>query len=77
MGGLVQFMQSTPGRLTRGIAGVALIVVGLFALQGTGGLIVAIIGLIPLFAGLAGICLLAPLGGYTLRGKRHTGHALP
>jgi DUF2892 family protein len=68
MNGFVGFMQSWIGRLLRIVAGLALIGVGLFVMQGVWGYVVAAIGLIPLFAGAAGICLLAPLFGYTLSG---------
>jgi hypothetical protein len=68
MNGLVGFMQSWEGRLLRVVAGLALIGVGLFVMQGAWGYVVAAIGLIPLFAGVVGICLFAPLFGYTLSG---------
>jgi hypothetical protein len=77
MGRLVHFMQSAVGRLARIVAGLALIGVGFLVMHGVGGVIVAIVGLVPLFAGLAGICLFAPLVGYTLQGKPRTGHAHP
>jgi hypothetical protein len=53
------------------------LVVGLFVVHGFGGAIVAIVELVPLFTGLAGTCLLAPLRGYTLRGKPGTSHVHP
>jgi hypothetical protein len=63
------------GRLLRVVAGLALIAVGLFVMQGAWGYIVAAIGLIPLFAGTIGICLLAPLSGYTVAGEPRGTHA--
>jgi Protein of unknown function (DUF2892) len=74
MNGFVGFMQSWIGRLLRVVAGLALIAVGLFVMQGPWGYVVATIGLIPLFAGVVGICLLAPLFGYTLAGKPRLAH---
>jgi Inner membrane protein YgaP-like, transmembrane domain len=68
MNGFVGFMQSWIGRLLRIVAGLALIAVGLFVMQGAWGYVVAVIGLVPLLAGIAGNCLLAPLFGYTLPG---------
>jgi hypothetical protein len=68
MNGFVGFMQSWVGRLLRIVAGFALIAIGLVVVQGVWGYVVAAIGLIPLFAGIVGICLLAPLFGYTLSG---------
>jgi Inner membrane protein YgaP-like, transmembrane domain len=69
MNGFVGFMQSWAGRVLRIVAGLALIGIGLFLIQGVWGYVVAVIGLIPLFAGAAGVCLLAPLFGYTLAGE--------
>lgn len=74
MKGFVTFMASTAGRLVRIIAGIVLILVGLFALGGTGGntagIVVAVIGLVPLLAGLFDVCLFAPLFGYPLSGSK-------
>ncbi|HEY7094925.1 MAG TPA: DUF2892 domain-containing protein [Ktedonobacterales bacterium] len=75
MTGFVGFMQSWIGRLLRVVAGLALIAVGLFVMQGAWGYVVAAIGLVPLFAGVVGICLLAPLFGYTLAGEPRKVHA--
>jgi hypothetical protein len=62
-------MQSAAGRLLRIVAGLALTGVGWFVVQGTWGVVLAIVGLIPLIAGLAGVCLFAPLFGLTLCGE--------
>lgn len=74
MKGFVSFMASTAGRLVRIVAGIVLILVGLFALGGTGGntagIVVAVIGLVPLLAGLFDVCLFAPLFGYPLSGSK-------
>ena len=70
MGAFVQFMQSVSGRVLRIVVGIALIAVGLFLIQGAWGFVVAIIGLVPLIAGLLGFCLIAPLFGFTLKGER-------
>ena len=75
MNGFVGFMQSWVGRLLRIVAGFALIAIGLVVVQGAWGYVVAVIGLIPLFAGTVGICLLAPLFGYTLAGEPRKAHA--
>lgn len=60
MNGLIQFMNSVWGRAARVILGLALIWYGLFVLGGTAGVIVAVIGLIPIGLGLAGRCVLEP-----------------
>jgi uncharacterized membrane protein len=64
---LVKFMTSSAGRLLRGLVGLVLIIIG-FALGG-GWLTLSVIGLIPLFAGIANVCLLAPLMGQPLKGR--------
>lgn len=46
-----QFMASTAGRIARILAGIALIVIGVFAIGGTAGWIVAAVGLLLLAAG--------------------------
>jgi hypothetical protein len=61
--GFARFMSSLAGRLLRIVAGIALIVIGLGVVQGTGGIILAIIGLVPLVAGLGKFCIFAPLFG--------------
>jgi Inner membrane protein YgaP-like, transmembrane domain len=57
---VVKIMNGTAGRSARVLAGLALIGAGL-ATDGTGGVILAIVGAVPLLAGTAGICLAAPL----------------
>jgi hypothetical protein len=66
---IVDFMQSWVGRLPRIVAGFAVIAIGLVVMQGIWGYVVAVIGLIPLVAVAAGICLLAPPFGYTVAGE--------
>jgi len=57
------FIASPAGRLARIIAGLALILIGLLALGGIWGWILAIVGLVPLLAGLFDRCVFAPLFG--------------
>ena len=64
----VNFMNSAAGRGLRIVAGLALIVIGLASVGGTGGVILAVVGLVPLFAGIANVCLFAPLFGRDLHG---------
>jgi hypothetical protein len=70
MNPFVSFMASTVGRLVRIVAGIALIAAGLFAVGGTGGTIMAVVGLVPLLAGLLDFCLFAPLFGNPLSGPK-------
>lgn len=71
--GLAKFMAQMPGRLIRIVAGVALIVVGLFVMGGSngeiGGIIVAVIGILPILAGAFNFCLIAPIIGAPFSGK--------
>jgi hypothetical protein len=70
MNPFIKFMASTAGRVTRVIAGLALILWGIMGLAGTTGIVVAIIGLVPLLAGLFDFCVFAPLFGAPLSGPK-------
>ena len=65
--GFFKFMASTAGRVVRVIAGVALIVVG--GLLGGGWWALAVVGLVPLAAGVLDVCLFNVLFGQPLSGK--------
>ena len=64
------FMASTAGRIIRVLAGLALIAWGLLGLGGTTGVIVAVVGAVPLLAGLFDFCVFAPLFGCPLSGSK-------
>ncbi len=70
MNGLFQFLASTTGRIVRVMAGVILIALGLLVIKDTAGIIVAIIGVVPLLAGLFDFCLFAPLFGLPFQGPQ-------
>ncbi|WP_425358308.1 YgaP-like transmembrane domain [Aeromicrobium marinum] len=61
----VTFMNSPAGRLLRIVAGVAMIIVGLAAVGGAGGVVLAVVGVVPLLAGLLDVCLV----GFLIRGR--------
>jgi hypothetical protein len=65
---IVQLMNSRAGRAARVLAGLALIGTSA-ALGGTGGLVLAVIGIVPLAAGTAGACLAAPLLRVPMRAR--------
>jgi hypothetical protein len=65
--GFVNFMSSTAGRVARIVVGIVLIIIG--ALTGGAGWIIAVIGLVPLLAGLFDVCLFAPLLKQPMSGK--------
>jgi hypothetical protein len=63
-------MASTTGRITRIVAGIVLIAWGLMGLGGIAGIAVAIVGAVPLLAGLLDFCVFAPLFGCPLSGPQ-------
>ncbi len=65
-----KFMASTAGRIIRIVAGIVLVALGLLVMHGTGGIIVAIVGLVPLVAGLFDFCVFAPLFGAPMSGPK-------
>lgn len=62
------FMASPTGRALRMAAGFVLIAAGL-GIGGAAGVIVGVVGLVPLGAGMFDICTVAPLMGLPLRGR--------
>jgi hypothetical protein len=70
MNPFIKFMASTTGRIVRIAAGAALIIWGLMGLGGTTGIVVAVIGAVPLLAGLFDFCVFAPLFGNPLSGPK-------
>lgn len=65
---VVKTMNGRAGRTARVLAGLVLIGAGL-ATGGTGGVIVAVVGVLPLLAGATGTCLAAPLLRAPLRAR--------
>ncbi len=70
MNPFISFLASSTGRLVRVVAGIALVVWGWFGLGGAAGLVIAIVGLVPLLAGLFDFCVFAPLFGAPLSGPK-------
>lgn len=75
MAKFIGFMQSSEGRVVRIGLGVVLIALGAFAIQPPAGYVVMLVGLVPLAAGLIGVCFIGPLFGYTLSGDHRMHHA--
>ena len=73
--GFAQFMSSGLGRGLRIVAGIILIAVGLAVVGGIGGIVLAVVGLVPLLAGVLDVCLFAPLFGAPLKGTDVRAHA--
>jgi len=70
----VDFMRSTTGRGARILAGIAIMIAGVGVVGGTGGVVVALVGLVPFFAGVFNFCVFAPLFGMNLVGQKKHGH---
>lgn len=70
MNPFVSFMASTAGRVLRAVVGIVLVYVGWVSMGGTGGIILALVGLVMIAAGVFDFCLFAPLFGNPLSGKK-------
>ena len=64
-----QFMATNIGRLLRILAGMILVLVGLYVLAGVIRIVSAILGLLLIAAGLFNFCFIAPLLGAPFWGK--------
>ena len=62
------FMATPLGRGLRIVVGVILMMLGLIGIGGWRGLVLALVGAVPLCAGLLNVCLLAPLIGAPFQG---------
>ncbi len=72
--GFAKFMASPLGRLIRIVAGIALIAVGLWVLNASVlGIVLAVVGVVPLVAGLFDFCVFAPLFGGPFSGREARG----
>jgi uncharacterized membrane protein HdeD (DUF308 family) len=71
MNPFVKFMASRNGRITRIVAGAVLIILGFFVVDDiTLGVVLMVVGLVPLLAGIFDFCLLAPLFGAPMSGAK-------
>jgi type IV secretory pathway VirB2 component (pilin) len=70
MNAFFRFLASTTGRVVRIVAGLLLIALGILWLKGTGGWILAIVGLVTLLAGAFDKCVFAPLFGLPFNGPQ-------
>ncbi len=64
------FMASPTGRGVRVVAGLAIIVWGWSMRAQTGGIVLMIVGLVPLAAGVFNVCLIAPIIGAPFSGAK-------
>ncbi|CAN5600187.1 hypothetical protein BH23CHL7_BH23CHL7_21030 [soil metagenome] len=70
MNPIIGFLVSPIGRLTRIVAGTALIGWGLLIVGGIPGTLIALVGAVPLLAGVVDVCVFAPLFGYSFSGPK-------
>ncbi|MFW6069287.1 MAG: YgaP family membrane protein [Chloroflexota bacterium] len=73
MNPFIAFMASPAGRFTRIVAGIALIAWAVLGLSGIATIVVAVIGAVPLLAGLFDFCIFAPLFGAPFSGPQIRG----
>lgn len=66
--GFAKFMATGLGRGLRMVAGLVLILCGLFVTHGTLEVVLGIVGVVAFAAGLFNFCLIAPLIGAPFRG---------
>jgi hypothetical protein len=62
------FLAGPAGRVVRVVAGVALILVGFFVVDGPQSWFLEMLGLVPLLAGVLDFCVFAPLFGLPFEG---------
>jgi hypothetical protein len=70
MEAVFEFLAGPAGRVVRVVAGVALILVGLFLVEGPVSWVLEMVGLVPLLAGVFDFCVFAPLFGLPFVGSR-------
>jgi len=68
--GFARFVNSTAGRIVRIVVGLGLIYWGFVSLPGTTGIILIVLGLVPLTAGVFHLCLISALLGGPISGAR-------
>ena len=59
--GFANFMSTSAGRALRVLAGIALILIGLMLVEGTWGIVLAVVGLVPFLAGIFDVCVIGKL----------------
>ena len=63
-----EWMAKPAGRILRIAAGLVLIGVGLYV-QGVLGILIAVVGVVPVLAGVFNFCVIAPFLGVRFRGR--------
>jgi hypothetical protein len=68
--GFAQFVNTPAGRIVRIVAGLVLIGWGYSQLAGAEGIILIVVGLVPLAAGVFNLCIISALLGGPISGAR-------
>jgi hypothetical protein len=71
--GFARFVNSPAGRIARLVVGIGLIVLGYTQLDTAMGIVLIVIGLVPLVAGAFDLCLISALLGGPISGPRIRG----
>jgi len=64
-----EWMAGGAGRALRVLAGLILIGIGIYV-RGNWGVLIAVVGVVPVLAGIFNFCLIAPILGAPFRGRR-------
>ena len=64
-----EWMAGGAGRGLRVLAGLILIGIGIY-IRGNWGVVIAVVGVVPVLAGIFNLCLIAPILGAPFRGRR-------
>jgi len=64
-----EWMAGGAGRALRVLAGLILIGIGIYV-RGNWGVLIAVVGVVPVLAGIFNLCLIAPILGAPFRGRR-------
>ncbi len=64
-----KWMASGTGRALRVLAGLVLIAAGIY-IQGVWGWVIAVVGIVPVLAGVFNLCLIGPVLGAPFSGRR-------
>lgn len=67
---IAKFMSEPVGRIIRAVAGLALLALGVW-IGGTAGIVVGVIGLVPIAAAAFNVCLIGPLIGGHFDGRKN------
>ena len=66
---VLKFMSTAPGRILRGVVGLVLLALGGMLLPAGLGVLLVILGLLPLAAAIFDLCLVGPLVGASMHGR--------